>query len=201
MPNTGTISQLNPSEVQNLLLSGAIQLIDVRTPLEFESEHIESSKNIPLDELDKRAGEVRSNCQTVVICRSGTRAQRAAQLLVKNGLDIAVLKGGVVDWKNAGLKLKEGKKRLSLERQVQLTIGLILLTSTAAGWTINKGWFIVPSFIGAGLTFAGLSGNCGLAMLLAKAPWNKLDKDKLDKDKLDKDKLDKDKPTASKCCM
>lgn len=187
MPNTGTISQLSPLEVQNLLLSNdAIQLIDVRTPIEFASEHIETSKNIPLDEVDKRLTEIKSSGQTVVICRSGARAQKAAQLLVKNGLDIAVLKGGVVDWKNAGLKLKEGKKMLPLERQVQLTIGLILLSSTAAGWVVDKGWFIVPSFIGAGLTFAGLTGNCGLAMLLAKAPWNK---------------LDKDKPTATKCSM
>jgi len=176
MPSIGTISRLNPNEVQTLLSSGAagIQLIDVRTPMEFDSEHIQESKNIPLDDLANRGGELKKECQTILICRTGNRAGRAADLLATYGMDVGVLTGGIIDWKKAGLSLKEGKKRLPLERQVQLTIGAILLSSVAAGWTINRNWFIVPGFIGAGLTFAGLTGNCGLAILLAKAPWNKL---------------------------
>lgn len=176
MPSMGTISRLNPSQVQTLLASSgaAVQLIDVRSPLEFDSEHIQDSKNIPLDELANRGGELKKACQIVLICRSGTRAGRAADLLATYGMDVGVLTGGINDWKKTGLHLKEGKKRLPLERQVQLTIGAILLSSVAAGWTVNKIWFVIPAFIGAGLTFAGLTGNCGLAILLAKAPWNKL---------------------------
>jgi rhodanese-related sulfurtransferase len=173
---TGTITRLSPAEVSASIASGAgVQIVDVRTPLEFDGEHIEPSKNIPLDELSSRGSELNKDSTIILVCRSGMRASRAADLLASYGMEIGILDGGVVGWKRAGLTLKEGKKRMPLERQVQLTIGTILLSSVAAGWTLNKGWFIVPAFIGAGLTFAGLTGNCGLAMLLAKAPWNKLE--------------------------
>jgi rhodanese-related sulfurtransferase len=153
---TGTITRLSHNQLQ-LLLSGnasGIQLIDVRTPLEFDSEHIENSKNIPLDDLATRGGEIKKDCTTILICRTGSRADRAAALLAKYGMDAAVLTGGITDWKKAGLALKEGPKRLSLERQTQLAIGAILLSSVAAGWGLNRGWFVVPAFIGAGLTTA-----------------------------------------------
>jgi|LakMenEpi03Aug12_release.lakeMendotaPanAssembly.Ray.scaffolds.fasta_scaffold363312_2 rhodanese-related sulfurtransferase len=177
MATIGAISRLSPNQLEILLSNGSsgIQLIDVRTPLEFDSEHIQDSKNIPLDDLANRGGEIKKDCTTILICRTGNRAGRAADLLAKYGMDVGILTGGTTDWKKAGLPLKEGQKRLSLERQTQLTIGAILLSSVAAGWSFNRGWFIVPAFIGAGLTFAGLTGNCGLAMLLARAPWNKLD--------------------------
>ncbi len=178
MTKTGTVEKLSPNQVRSLSgagVAGSIQLIDVRSPLEFDSEHIEGAKNIPLDELGFRSGEIKNDCTTVLICRSGVRAGRAADLLASYGMNVNVLAGGVTDWKKCGLPLLEGKKRLSLERQVQLTIGLILLSSVSAGWLINPAWFIVPGIIGAGLTFAGLSGFCGLAVLISKAPWNKLE--------------------------
>lgn len=177
MTTGGMLTQIGASEVRGLLLTGSssVQLVDVRTALEFETEHIEGSINIPLDELGKRGGEIKKDRSAILVCRTGNRAGRAADLLASYGFDVGILTGGIVDWKKAHLPLKEGRKRLSLERQVQLAIGAILLASVSAGWAVNKGWFIVPAFIGAGLTFAGLTGNCGLALLLAKAPWNKLD--------------------------
>ncbi|HMP54279.1 MAG TPA: DUF2892 domain-containing protein, partial [Candidatus Melainabacteria bacterium] len=81
----------------------------------------------------------------------------------------------ILEWKKSGLPVVEGKKRLSLERQVQLTIGLMILTGVTLGFTVNQLFFLLPGFIGCGLTFAGLTGNCGLAMVLAKAPWNRID--------------------------
>lgn len=173
---TGAIGRLSAREVEKLLSGDcAVQLIDVRTPLEFDSEHIKDALNIPLDSLSSRGGEIKKDSKTILICRSGARAGRAAGLLSSYGLDCSVLDGGMVGWRKAGLSVVEGKKRLSLERQVQLAIGLILLSTVSAGFLVNHAWFAVPAFIGAGLTFAGLTGNCGLAMLIAKAPWNKLD--------------------------
>lgn len=177
MSGNSTITRLSPSQVQTLISdnSSGIQVIDVRTPLEFDSEHIEGSKNIPLDELANRGGELKKDFTTILICRTGNRAERAADLLAKYAMSATVMSGGITDWKKCGLSLKEGRKRLSIERQTQLAIGLILLCSVASGFTFNQNWFYVPALIGVGLTFAGLTGSCGLAMLIAKAPWNRLE--------------------------
>lgn len=177
MPVNGVLPQLKPEELANSLdnLPGNIVLLDVRTALEFDAEHIKGSKNIPLDSLGSKDPGISKEQTAVMICRSGKRAERAAKMLAPYGYNVQVLEGGILNWKSTGNPLIEGKKRLSLERQVQLTIGLILLTGVALGFGVNTGFFIIPAFIGLGLTFAGLTGNCGLALVLARAPWNKLD--------------------------
>lgn len=176
MPTSGIDQEIAPAELQTLIPGDQpVQIIDVRTPLEFDTEHIKDSVNIPLDELGRRGSEIKKDMTTVLVCRSGKRAGMAAQTLSPYGFESRVLTGGILGWRKAGLPLIEGKKRLSLERQVQLTIGLILLTSVTLGYTVSNLFFIMAGFIGAGLTFAGLSGTCGLAMLIAKAPWNRLE--------------------------
>lgn len=173
MPET-MINLISSNNAMEMLTSDSALFVDVRSPLEFESEHIENSKNIPLDELIRRSSEITKSKPTVLVCRSGNRAGRAAQILASHGYDTAVLEGGVLQWTKDRLPLKEGKKRLSIERQTQLTIGIVLLGSSAAGVFVSKWCFVIPAFMGAGLTFAGLSGTCGLALLIAKAPWNKM---------------------------
>ena len=173
--NETTVKSSTPGEVKAVLSENkACQLVDVRTPLEFESEHIENSFNIPLDELGKRASELKKDSEIILICRSGNRAGRASQVLSAHQYQTVVMEGGIESWKKEKLPLVEGKKVISLERQVQLTIGLILLASVTAGFLVNKWFFILPAIIGAGLTFAGLTGTCGLALLIAKAPWNQI---------------------------
>lgn len=149
-------------------------LVDVRSPIEFETEHIAGSINLPLESLDSRYDEVSRNGQLVVICRSGQRAERGAYTLIGRGFRPKVLKGGIVGWRKAGLPIKEGRKRLSIERQIQLIVGSGILAGLLLGVYVNPWFLVIPAFFGAGLTFAGLSGTCALGILLGKAPWNKL---------------------------
>lgn len=149
-------------------------LIDVRSPIEFEAEHIEGSTNIPLDILDSRFDKVPRKGQIILVCRSGKRAERAAYILMSKGFQPNVLKGGIVAWQKANLPLQEGRKMLSIERQIQLVVGIGVLTGVLLGLFVNPWFFLIPGFFGAGLTFAGLSGTCALGILLDKAPWNKL---------------------------
>lgn len=174
MAATNTITRIKPNMA--LVNGEPVQFIDVRSPLEFHSEHIEHSKNIPLDELEKRSNEIIKNKTAVLVCRSGTRAGKAAEMLAPHGYEVSVLEGGIMGWSKNGLPLKEGKKRISIERQTQIAIGLTLLTGLCAGALVNRWFFIVPTFIiGTGMTYAGLSGTCGTALLIAKAPWNKIE--------------------------
>ncbi len=154
---------------------GDLVLLDVRSPIEFETEHIANSINVPLDALDSRFDEVPRKGQLIVICRSGKRAERGAYMLMGRGFQPQVMDGGMVAWRNAGLPVKEGKKRLPIERQIQLIVGSGVLTGVLLGAFVNQWFLVIPGFFGTGLTFAGLSGTCALGILLGKAPWNKLE--------------------------
>ncbi len=152
-----------------------VVLLDVRSPIEFETEHIANSVNVPLSELDARCEEVPRQGQLVVICRSGKRAERGAYALLGKGFQPKVLEGGLVAWRKAGLPVKEGKKMLPIERQIQLIVGIGVLTGVLLGVFINPWFLIIPGFFGAGLTFAGFSGTCALGIMLGKAPWNQIE--------------------------
>jgi rhodanese-related sulfurtransferase len=154
---------------------GDLVLVDVRSPIEFETEHIAGSVNVPLDSLDSSFDAVPRQGRLVVVCRTGKRAERAAFILMSRGFQPRVLEGGLVAWRKAGLVIEEGKKRLPIERQIQLIVGLGTLTGVLLGAFVNPWLLIIPGFFGAGLTFAGLSGTCALGILLGKAPWNKLE--------------------------
>ncbi|MCC6573009.1 MAG: MBL fold metallo-hydrolase [Planctomycetes bacterium] len=150
------------------------QLVDVRSPLEFGGEWIEGSWNIPMPELDPRVRELeKARKPVILVCRSGNRALMAAQVLERRGFkDYRILEGGVVAWRRAGRQLAGGRKRLSIERQVQIGAGTLMLTGLALGTFVNPLFYLISAFVGAGLTFAGLSGFCGMARVLMRMPWN-----------------------------
>lgn len=164
---------------QDLQSGKRVSLIDVRTPVEHDEMHIAGSKLMPLDRLNPAA--VKSTAgdaeQCVLICRSGRRAEQALQKLQAAGFDnLVILEGGVAAWEAAGLSLnRSGKKRLPLMRQVQLVIGLLALAGSILALTLDKNFALIPACLGAGLTLAGSTGWCGLAILLSKMPWNKVD--------------------------
>lgn len=103
--------------------------------------------------------------------RSGVRS--AAERLKEYHLPpLAVLEGGIQAWDKAGLPLIRGRKTISLERQVRIAAGTLVLTGAILAWLVHP-WFIALSgFVGAGLVFAGITDTCGMGMLLARIPWN-----------------------------
>jgi rhodanese-related sulfurtransferase len=156
-----------------------VTLIDVRTPVEHDEMHIAGSHLMPLDQLD--AAKVKSAAarseQCILVCRSGKRADQAFQKLHAAGCEnLVILDGGVTAWESAGLPLNRSQKnRLPLMRQVQLIIGLLALGGSILALTVDKNFALIPAFLGAGLTMAGSTGWCGLAILLSKMPWNKVE--------------------------
>lgn len=148
-------------------------IVDVRTPAEFESEHIAGAVNVPLAELPDKLPPDSKDQVMVLVCRTDRRATAAAELLAAKGFAPKVLVGGVTAWRNKNFPVVEGKKSLPLDQQVQLIAGSLILAGTLMGIFAQKTWLVLPIFVGAGLTYAGLSGNCGLAMALSHAPWNR----------------------------
>ena len=170
---------LTPSELRRQLdAPNAPLLLDVRTFPEFRSEHIPNARNLPLHQVSGSAVEERLGAQRAqpiaVICQGGARAEKAAKQLLDSGFsDLRVLEGGTQAWVDAGYEVARQKGAgLPLIRQVQLSIGVITLIGALLALAVNPLFALIPAFTGAGLTVAGSTGWCGMALLLAKMPWN-----------------------------
>jgi rhodanese-related sulfurtransferase len=168
---------LNPtiavSELQNHASTPA-QLVDVRSGSEFASGHIPGAVNIPMDQIEGRLDDLDLNLLIVLICQTGNRARMTAGLLEPCQRQITVLEGGTKAWLEAGLPVVASRKtRWSLERQVRLGAGVLAMTGVILALSVNPLWILLCGFIGLGLTFAGLTDICGMAIILEKMPWNR----------------------------
>src|ERR1039458_3387579 len=173
-------TSIPPRELHRLLADGRpAQLRDVRAPGEFAAAHVPEAKLIPLDALDPAAFQRQRGAEEIpvyVLCHSGGRARRAIDRLERAGVHGCVLvEGGTQAWMDAGLPVIVGQSRaLPLMRQVQITIGLISAAGAVLALAANPLFAIIPLVMGCGLVFAGITGICGLALLLAKMPWNRV---------------------------
>ncbi|MFZ4483009.1 MAG: rhodanese-like domain-containing protein [Chthoniobacterales bacterium] len=186
--NTGVTTQepraISP-QVLHLHLAAAgsaeqtIQVIDVRTPAEFASEHVEAARNVPLDllasELQGPGASWAKDAPVYLLCRSGRRAQTAASAFAAAGFSrIFVVEGGTEAWIADGLPVHRGGRRvIALERQVRIGAGLLVLLGVSLGLLVAPAWLFLAGFVGAGLVFAGVTDWCGMGLLLARAPWNR----------------------------
>jgi rhodanese-related sulfurtransferase len=152
---------------------GATQLVDVRSHSEFAAGHIPGAVNIPLDQIEARLADLSDALPIILICQSGKRARMAAALLQPCGRQFSVLEGGTNAWVEADLPLVASvKTRWSLERQVRLGAGLLVISGVALSRVLSPHWFYLSGFVGLGLTFAGLTDICPMAQILAGMPWN-----------------------------
>jgi rhodanese-related sulfurtransferase len=169
-----TVRELN----RRLAAGQAAELLDVRTPGEYAAGHVPGTKLIPLDELDPTAFCLERGAADkplYILCQSGGRARKAIEKLERAGVqDCVLVEGGTQAWLDAGLPVNRSESRvLPLMRQVQVTIGIISATGAALALAVNPWFAVLPLITGCGLLFAGITGYCGLALLLAKMPWNR----------------------------
>lgn len=177
-PTTKTIPPvLGAAELAALLAEEpTVRLLDVRTPGEFETLHIPGAYNVPLDTLHEHSSEIRANVAQplVLVCQSGQRARQAEEILRRAGMpNLHVLDGGMSGWVMAGQPVVRGPARISLERQVRIAAGALAATGGLLALVLSPLFALLPLFIGSGLVFAGLTNRCGLALLLAKLPYNR----------------------------
>jgi rhodanese-related sulfurtransferase len=167
------------AEFRRLLDSGRrVQLLDVRTPAEFARLHARGARLMPLDQLDVdeiAAQRTSAGDPIYVICQSGGRAAKACRRLAEAGVSpVYSIEGGTEAWEQMGLPVeRDGGKVISLERQVRIAAGALVLLGVVLGWTVDRACFILPGFVGAGLLFAGITDFCGMGILLGKMPWNR----------------------------
>ena len=175
------ITTISPQRLHAMWEEGKkLNLIDVRSAAEYRAGHVAGAKLIPLDELnaetlaaDELYDGVGHEFPVYLTCQAGLRSQQAAERLIDAGYhNVAVLVGGTQGWQNAGLQINRCGYAISVERQVQIAIGMLLLLKVIFGFTVNELFFAAIPVIGAGLIVAGTTNWCGMSRLIALMPWN-----------------------------
>jgi len=203
MSTSTTFTTVTGQELHELANTQNIDLIDVRTPVEFREVHSVHARNVPLDSLDPDA--VMQNRRDpdqplYVICRSGNRSTKACEAFFRAGWSNVVnVEGGTEAWDQAGLPVVRGKKAMSLERQVRIAAGFLVFTGAALGYFHHDAWLGLAAFVGAGLMFAGITDTCAMGMLIARMPWNQVTQSKDDRPGEKQGGCDTG-PSAGSCC-
>ena len=170
-----TLIALTPEAVEERVRQGHALLIDIREDDEFARRHIPGALSRPLSRFEAVVLPEMAGTEIIFTCRSGVRtAANADRLANPVGGNAYVLEGGLDGWSRAGLPIEANHKApLEMMRQVQIVAGSLVLLGVVLGWLISPTFFALAAFVGAGLTFAGISGFCGMARLLGLAPWNR----------------------------
>jgi rhodanese-related sulfurtransferase len=177
--NKMTITTISPRELLARQQAGQpIELIDVRTPVEFREVHVTFARNVPLDQLDpERMAAERSGAEAplYVICRSGARGKQACEKLLASGCcHLVNVEGGTQACEQAGLPVARGRKAFSLERQVRIAAGALALLGGVLGIFVHPSWAALAALVGVGLMHAGITDSCLMGLLLARMPWNQV---------------------------
>jgi len=173
-----SISTISPQELAEICKAGKTQVIDVRTPAEFQECHCIYAENVPLDRLDPTAimnSRTNSDTPLYLICRSGSRGKQACEKFLQAGYkNVVNVEGGTLAWDQCQLPVNRGQKMMSLERQVRIAAGILVVLGVVLALLIHPGFMGLSAFVGSGLVFAGLTDTCGMGMLIARMPWNQV---------------------------
>jgi rhodanese-related sulfurtransferase len=174
------LASITASELSARLKSDpTATVIDVRTPAEFAELHAASARNLPLPDVSPATlaalGHADPAAPVYVLCQSGKRAESACARLSAAGFAKAVfVSGGTEAWAAAGLPVVRGSTRaIGIERQVRIGAGALVVLGVVLAQAVHANFVWLSAFVGAGLVFAGVTGFCGMGLLLAKAPWNR----------------------------
>jgi glyoxylase-like metal-dependent hydrolase (beta-lactamase superfamily II)/rhodanese-related sulfurtransferase len=149
--------------------------IDVRSLDEYRSGSVPGAICIPHDQITQQVSQVPHDKPVVLYCRSGKRSAKAKEELNKLGYDnISEIEGGFMAWQSSGNPVFKARQAISIQRQVMIVAGFLGFLGTALGYLVRPEYYALSAFVGAGLMFAGISGFCGMALLLEKMPWNQI---------------------------
>jgi rhodanese-related sulfurtransferase len=170
------IPTVAPQELHQRIAKGEdVEILDVRTPAEYQEVHLPGSKNVPLDQLDVHqymSARADAGRPLYVLCKSGARARMACERFHQAGFtNVILVEGGIMNCERAGLPVQ--RQAPDIESQVRITIGSANLIGLILGVLINPWFLLICAFVSCGLIVAGVRGKCPLASLLALMPWNR----------------------------
>ena len=178
---------ISPQKLKDLDEKNSV-IIDVRTKMEHDEKRLRCNHiHLPLDQIDvqdfAKKNNLNHDSEIYFLCRSGGRARQAADKFANAGYkNLKIIDGGLTACEACGEAVEgyvamscnsKTNCKISLERQVRIAAGILTFCGTLLGIIFHPIFLIIPLFVGGGLTFAGLTDRCGMALLLTKAPWNK----------------------------
>ena len=174
--NTTPLREVDATTLRDWLDQDKAVLIDIREPDEYAREHIAGARLVPLSGFDPNDFPTDHDKIGVFHCNSGNRTCQAATQILKTGFaEVYHLDGGIQAWKKAGLPINLNRQApISLMRQVQIVAGSLVVLGILLAVLVSPWFMALSAFVGAGLIFAGITGFCGMANLLALMPWNRL---------------------------
>lgn len=170
------IKDVDARTLSSWMTAGDVVLVDVRPAERFAEERIDSAVSMPLATLERGALPDLSGRKLVFQCQVGVASERAGRRVIDQGFegDVHHLAGGIRAWKRAGLAVVgTGSGRISIQRQVQITSGALVVIGVALGAIVSPWLYGLAAFVGAGTLFAGLTGTCGMARVLGALPFNR----------------------------
>ncbi len=170
------IEMIKPAEAEKILKTDPqAKILDVRAAAEISQLHIEHSFNVPIDQISARMAEISGTRNNfLVLCHSGNRAAMAADMLMQAGIhNVKVIQGGIAQWQKDKLPVTKGTGGISLERQVRMIAGSLVLIGIILAGFVNWYFLIIPIFVSCGLIFAGITDTCMMGNMLMKLPYNK----------------------------
>ena len=149
-------------------------IIDVRTAEEYHLEHIQGSINMPVDQFDAFVDKLWSYENIYIYCNTGNSSTLFAQKAQAEWIQTTIVLWWLSAWSKKYPTIKQ-KWALPMMQQVQIAAGaLVLLGIILSLVTSNWRFVALSAFVWAGLVFAGSTGYCGMAKVLAKMPWNRI---------------------------
>jgi rhodanese-related sulfurtransferase len=170
---------ISPKEAFEKYQNAKARLIDVRTPIEYRTVHAAGAEAHEIGRLDpdyiNQEDFIKDKEREMIfLCARGVRARRAAEKFEAHGFgNVYVVEGGTDSWLASNLPVEKGEVAIGLERQVRIAAGGLVFLGSLFGIFVSPYFLIIPVFIGGGLVSSGITKTCGMAMLLAKMPWNK----------------------------
>lgn len=169
------LEKISAQRAQEMVEQGQARLIDIREPSEYTEVFIPGSRLVPLSVIQTQHLEDSSAPEKAIIffCRSGGRTGKNADILEQAAPGEAFqIEGGLKAWEQAHLPVERGHGPLPLFRQIQIGAGALVLIGILGSWIWHP-MFWLSAFVGVGLIFAGVTGFCGLGLLLSRMPWNR----------------------------
>lgn len=167
---------VTPETARHSIEDGAV-ILDIRSQAEYTAGHIPGAMLLPAKYIDADTAKAFAGRPVLFYCSSGVRSEAASATIKNAGFDkAALLSGGLNAWRKAGLPVQVDAANahpIDIQRQVQITVGVLLLLFTALSFTVSPMFVIGCAVVGAGLFMAGATGTCGMARFLALMPWNR----------------------------
>lgn len=173
------VTCISATQFRQLIDGGRrLDIIDVRTPAEFQSVHITVARNLPLDRLDpvaiQAARSDRAREPLYVVCRSGARGKQACERFIAAGYSNVInVEGGTSACEMAGIQVVKGRRSMPINCQVQVIVGTLIVVGSVLSY-VNPAWAWLAAVMGAGLLFSGLTDSCVMGMFLSRMPWNQV---------------------------